>query len=131
MTQPRQIETSFIGGGNMARSLVGGLLARGASPSSIHVAEPFAPLREALAQDFSVDVHADNADAARRGAAWVFATKPQVLRGVAEALAPIAQQYRPLIISIAAGISSTQLERWLGGNLAVVRAMLDRLAGRQ
>lgn len=123
MTQPGQIETSFIGGGNMARSLVGGLLARGSAPASIHVAEPHAPLREALARDFSVDVHAGNADAARRGAVWVFATKPQVLRGVAEELAPLAQQQQPLVISIAAGVSSTQLERWLGGNLAVVRAM--------
>lgn len=121
--QPLQIETTFIGGGNMARSLVGGLLARGGAPGSIHVSEPFAPLREALARDFSIDVHADNADAARRGAVWVFATKPQVLRGVAESLAPIAQAQRPLVISIAAGVTSTQLERWLGGNLPVVRAM--------
>lgn len=121
--QPLQIETTFIGGGNMARSLVGGLLARGSAPGSIHVSEPFAPLREALARDFSIDVHADNADAARRGAVWVFATKPQVLRGVAESLAPIAQAQRPLVISIAAGVTSTQLERWLGGNLPVVRAM--------
>lgn len=123
MTQPQQIQISFIGGGNMARSLVGGLLARGSAPASIHVAEPHAPLREALARDFSVDVHAGNDDAAKAGAVWVFATKPQVLRSVAEALAPIAQQARPLVISIAAGITSTQLERWLGGNLAVVRAM--------
>ena len=114
----RQMQITFIGGGNMARSLVGGLIARGSAPASIHVAEPFAPLREALARDFSVDVHAHNADAAERGAVWVFATKPQVLRSVAEALAPIAQRARPLVISIAAGISSTQLERWLGGNLA-------------
>lgn len=121
--QPLQIETTFIGGGNMARSLVGGLLARGSAPGSIHVSEPFAPLREALARDFSIDVHADNADAARSGAVWVFATKPQVLRGVAESLAPIAQAQRPLVISIAAGVTSTQLERWLGGNLPVVRAM--------
>lgn len=123
MTQPLQVEITFIGGGNMARSLVGGLLARGSAPACIHVAEPHAPLRDALARDFSVDVHADNADAALRSAVWVFATKPQVLRGVAEALAPIAQLQRPLVISIAAGVSSTQLERWLGGDLAVVRAM--------
>ena len=123
MTQPQHLPIRFIGGGNMARSLVGGLLARGSAPASIHVAEPHRPLREALARDFSVDVHAGNDDAAKAGAVWVFATKPQVLRSVAEALAPIAQQARPLVISIAAGITSTQLERWLGGNLAVVRAM--------
>ena len=123
MTQPLQVEITFIGGGNMARSLVGGLLARGSAPACIHVAEPHLPLRDALARDFCVDVHADNADAARRGSVWVFATKPQVLRSVAEALAPLAQTQRPLVISIAAGVSSTQLERWLGGDLAVVRAM--------
>lgn len=123
MTQPLQVEITFIGGGNMARSLVGGLLARGSAPACIHVAEPHLPLRDALARDFCVAVHADNADAARRGSVWVFATKPQVLRSVAEALAPLAQTQRPLVISIAAGVSSTQLERWLGGDLAVVRAM--------
>ena len=123
MTQPLQVEITFIGGGNMARSLVGGLLARGSAPACIHVAEPHLPLRDSLARDFCVAVHADNADAARRGSVWVFATKPQVLRSVAEALAPLAQTQRPLVISIAAGVSSTQLERWLGGDLAVVRAM--------
>jgi pyrroline-5-carboxylate reductase len=113
----------FIGGGNMARSLIGGLVARGHAAASLHVAEPFAELRDALARDFGVAVHADNAAAATQAAVWVFAVKPQVLRGVAEALAPIAQRTRPLVISIAAGITGVQLERWLGGGLAVVRAM--------
>ena len=114
---------AFIGGGNMARSLVGGLVANGRPVSTIHVAEPHAPLREALARDFSVHTHERNADAASQSDVWVFAVKPQVMRQVAEALAPIAQARRPLIISIAAGITSVQLERWLGGALAVVRAM--------
>ena len=113
----------FIGGGNMARSLIGGLVARGHAASGIHVAEPHAPLREALARDFGVAVHADNAEAAAQASIWVFAVKPQVMRGVAEALAPIAQRTRPLVISIAAGITGVQLERWLGGDLAIVRAM--------
>ena len=123
MTADPAPHISFIGGGNMARSLVGGLIARGHPAASIHVAEPYQPLREALARDFSVAVHADNTDAAAAGAVWVFATKPQVVRDVAEALAPLAQQRQPLVVSIAAGVSSAQLERWLGGNLAVVRAM--------
>lgn len=114
---------TFIGGGNMARSLIAGLTARGRSGSTIHVAEPHAPFREALAREFSVHVHADNRDAARLGATWVFAVKPQVMRAVAEALAETAQRQRPLLISIAAGITSQQLERWLGGTLPVVRTM--------
>lgn len=114
---------TFIGGGNMARSLIGGLVARGHDATAIHVAEPYAELREALVRDFGVDAQADNAVAAGHGAIWVFAVKPQVMKSVCEALAPLAQAQRPLVVSIAAGITSAQLSRWLGGDVAVVRTM--------
>ena len=114
---------AFIGGGNMARSLVGGLLARGRAPASIRIAEPVAALRDALQADFGVAVFADGAQAIEGAATWVLATKPQVLRGVCEALAAQAQAQRPLVVSIAAGITAVQLERWLGGDIAVVRSM--------
>lgn len=114
---------AFIGGGNMARSLIGGLVAQGIPANCIHVAEPNASLREALARDFSVIVHAANDLAARAAATWLFAVKPQVMRAVAEALADTAQAQSPLVVSIAAGITTTQLDRWLGGGQAVVRAM--------
>lgn len=113
----------FIGGGNMARSLVGGLLARGQSAASIHVAEPHLQLREQLARDFGVCTYAENAEAAEHAAFWVFAVKPQVMKTVCEGLAMLAHGKQPLIVSIAAGITSAQLERWLGGKLAVVRTM--------
>ncbi len=113
----------FIGGGNMARSLIGGLVARGQAADGIHVAEPYSELREALARDFGVNTQADNAIAAAQGAIWVFAVKPQVMKAVCAALAPLAQARRPLVVSIAAGITSSQLSRWLGGSIAVVRAM--------
>jgi pyrroline-5-carboxylate reductase len=114
---------AFIGGGNMARSLVGGLVARGTPAAAIRVAEPVDALRDGLAKDFGVAVFADNADAVAGAATWVLAVKPQVLRTVCEALAPIAQSARPLIVSIAAGITTQQLDRWLGGGLPVVRTM--------
>jgi pyrroline-5-carboxylate reductase len=114
---------AFIGGGNMARSLIGGLVARGVPASSIRVAEPVAELRGSLTRDFGVHVFADNATAAANATTWVLAVKPQVMRAVCEALAPAAQATRPLVVSIAAGITAAQLERWLGGNLAVVRTM--------
>lgn len=120
---PRADAITFIGGGNMARSLIGGLVSRGQDPSSIHVAEPHGEFREALARDFSVQVHADNASAAALGATWVLAVKPQVMRAVAQELAALAQRQQPLLVSIAAGITSSQLERWMGGHLAVVRTM--------
>ena len=114
---------AFIGGGNMARSLIGGLVAGGADPASIRVAEPVAGSREALARDFGVAVHAHNAQAADGAATWVLAVKPQVMRPVCQALAALARRQRPLVVSIAAGITSVQLGRWLGGDAAVVCAM--------
>jgi pyrroline-5-carboxylate reductase len=115
---------AFVGGGNMARSLIGGLAARGMRGASIRVAEPVDALRDALARDFGAAVFADGADAVAGGArTWVLAVKPQVMRAVCEALAPQAQATRPLVVSIAAGITAAQLERWLGGGVAVVRCM--------
>ena len=114
---------AFIGGGNMARSLVGGLVARGHDPRTIRVAEPVDALRDALAKDFGVTVCADGADAVRGASTWVLGVKPQVMRGVCEALAPQAQAARPLIVSVAAGITTTQIDRWLGDGLPIVRTM--------
>ncbi|MCR6497050.1 pyrroline-5-carboxylate reductase [Thermomonas sp. S9] len=114
---------AFIGGGNMARSLIGGLVARGHAPAAIRVAEPVAALREALQADFGVTACEHGAQAVAGARTWVLAVKPQVMRAVCEALAPQAQAQRPLVVSIAAGITTTQLERWLGGALPVVRAM--------
>jgi pyrroline-5-carboxylate reductase len=114
---------AFIGGGNMARSLIGGLVARGTPARAIRVAEPMAELREALHRDFNVAATAGNAEAVAGASTWVLAVKPQVLRGVCEALAPVAQAARPLVVSIAAGITAAQIDRWLGGDTAVVRCM--------
>ena len=114
---------AFIGGGNMARSLIGGLIARGTVASDIRVSEPVEALRDALARDFGVGVGADNTAAASGAGLWLLAVKPQVMRAVCEALAPMAQAERPLVVSIAAGITGAQLQRWLGGGVAVVRAM--------
>ncbi len=115
---------AFIGGGNMARSLIGGLLGAGGDAASIRVAEPVAALRDALQADFDVQVFDDAVTAATDAqAAWVLAVKPQVMRQVCESLAELTQRQRPLVVSIAAGITSAQIERWLGGDVAVVRCM--------
>ncbi|RPE80997.1 pyrroline-5-carboxylate reductase [Vulcaniibacterium tengchongense] len=114
---------AFVGGGNMARSLVGGLVARGLDGARINVAEPVAALREALARDFGVRGFATATEAAQDASLWVLAVKPQVMRAVCAELAPLAQARQPLAISIAAGITAAQLERWLGAALPLVRAM--------
>jgi len=114
---------AFIGGGNMARSLIGGLCAAEIAPSTIQVADPEPERRAGLARDFGVTVFAEATEAVAGAETWVFALKPQVMREVCEALAKAAQRARPLVVSIAAGITSTQLEQWLGGGLAIVRSM--------
>jgi len=114
---------AFIGGGNMARSLIGGLMARDLDPGSIRVAEPVAELRDGLHRDFGVRVFESAGEAAAGAASWLLAVKPQVMRTVCADLAGLAQAQSPLVLSIAAGITAEQLDRWLGGGIAVVRAM--------
>jgi pyrroline-5-carboxylate reductase len=107
----------------MARALISGLLRGGMAAADLRVAEPRAEARMELAQRFGIDTHADNAAAARGAALWVLAVKPQVLREVCTALAGLAQAEHPVVLSIAAGIRSAQIARWLGGGIAIVRAM--------
>ncbi|HEY6940779.1 pyrroline-5-carboxylate reductase [Dokdonella sp.] len=114
---------TFIGGGNMARSLVGALVRGGTPASVIAVAEPNEELRAALARDFGVAVH-DHARAAIEGAGvLVLAVKPQVLKDVCAEIAPRVAATRPLVISIAAGIRIEQLAAWLGAGVPIVRSM--------
>ena len=114
---------AFIGGGNMARSLIAGLLRQGVDVARIRVADPNATIRQALTADFGVQTFADTAEAVDGAGTWLLAVKPQVICAVCQTLAPRAQTAAPLVISIAAGITSVQLQRWLGGACAVVRAM--------
>ena len=123
MSSNSNIRITFIGGGNMARSLIGGLIQKGLPADKIKVSEPVAVLAESLAKDFSVATFADNNEAATDSNIWVFAVKPQVMKSVCQQLSALAQTNKPLIISIAAGITSEQLDAWLGGNMPVVRIM--------
>ena len=116
-------QIAFIGGGNMARSLIGGLIGRGTPPGDIRVVAPSLSTREALQRDFGVATFESAAEAVRGTDVWMFAVKPQVMPGVCGELAEAARATRPLAVSVAAGITTAQMERWLGGEAAVVRAM--------
>jgi pyrroline-5-carboxylate reductase len=113
---------AFIGGGNMARSLIGGLLNTGAAASSIRVAEPQAQAREALGREFGVATFAENRLAAADAEVLLLAVKPQVMPALQAELRDVLQRQRPLLISIAAGVRLDQLERWFGA-LPIVRCM--------
>ncbi len=114
---------AFIGGGNMAASLIGGLIADGYAAGNIWVSDPDASTLAALRGRFFVHTTQSNLEAAQHSAVWLLAVKPQTLRYVATELAPRALQARPLVITIAAGVHIADLDRWLGGGQAIVRAM--------
>jgi len=119
----KKTRLAFIGAGNMARSLVGGLIADGWDPASISVADPDKEQLSALASRFRVHTDTDNHKVTEHAEVVVLAVKPQVIRDVASDLAASIQRQQPLVISIAAGIRATDLQRWLGGNCALVRCM--------
>lgn len=114
---------SFIGGGNMARSLIGGLIADGRSAATITVSDSNDAQLLALQQQFQVNTTLSNREAAANADILILAVKPQVMRAVCTELQEAVQRTKPLIVSIAAGIREQEIDRWLGGNLAIVRAM--------
>jgi len=114
---------AFIGGGNMASSLIGGLLNRGWSREGLVAADPSAEARERIAGEFRIRVSGDNAEAARGADVVVLAVKPQVMADVARGLADTLAESRPLVISIAAGVPTAALAGWLGSGTALVRVM--------
>ena len=113
-------KVSFIGGGNMAAAIIGGLIASGAQPTDIEVVEINADARAQLGARFGVVTHTDMSQA-RLHALIVLAVKPQTLPGVAAALA--SRLDGQLVVSIAAGVRVADLARWLGGHERIVRAM--------
>jgi len=114
---------AFIGGGNMATSLVGGLIANGSAPDTIWVADPDTAKLEALQARFEGRPSADNLTVVRRADTLLFAVKPQVMGAVVRGVAEVVRERQPLVISIAAGVREPAISHWLGYDAAVVRAM--------
>ncbi len=114
---------TFIGGGNMATSLIGGLIANHYPANHITVAEPDAEKLKLQQEKFQVNISGDNNQAVATTDVVVLAVKPQILQKVCRDISASVQAKKPLIISIAAGIRSTDINRWLGNNNALVRCM--------
>jgi pyrroline-5-carboxylate reductase len=114
---------AFIGAGNMARSLIGGLVGDGWDPACISVSDPDVEQLSALSSRFQVYTDTNNHTVAENAEVVVLSVKPQVIRNVGLDLAELIQKQQPLLISIAAGIRATDLQRWVGGSCALVRCM--------
>lgn len=120
MTHPT---IGFIGAGNMAASLIGGLIAKGFDPGRLFASDPNTEALQALAQRCGITACADNLAVVESADVLVLAVKPQVMASVLTDMAAAVQVRQPLVISIAAGISIANLCKWLGGDMAVVRCM--------
>jgi len=118
---------AFIGGGNMALALIGGLTRRGFPGERIVVADPVAEALRFLQAEYGIRPAADNGHAVLNAQVVILAVKPQYLQAAAAQIAPHLPA-AALIISIAAGIPHTALTRWLGSGNAVIRTMPNRPA---
>jgi pyrroline-5-carboxylate reductase len=113
----------FIGGGNMASSLISGLIASGHSPQHLWVSDINPDTLKALAENLNVNTSASNDAVINEVDVIVLAVKPQILSSVAKSAAALIQQKKSLVVSIAAGISQHSLSQWLGADTAIVRCM--------
>jgi len=125
----RKSTIAFIGGGNMARAIAGGLIRSGVEPGHVFIAEPRSEQRRKLRGEFPRStISEDNDDIAGSAETLVLAVKPQILRQVCERLRDVVQHRKPLVISIAAGARVDDIESWLGGDLEIVRVMPNQPA---
>ncbi len=113
----------FIGGGNMAQAIIGGLVAQGYPTANIWVSDPSQDQLDRLQQQWPVQTSTDNNQVATAVEVLLLAVKPQVMKLVAEPLQAAISASKPVVISIAAGIPVASLERWLGLQTAIVRCM--------
>ena len=115
----------FIGGGNMTRAIATGLIESHYPPDDLLIAEPAIEQRAVLDRDLpGVVIEESNVDVAARAGALVLAVKPQVMHEVVQDIAPGIAAGRPLVVSIAAGITEPTLRHWLGDYIQI-RSVVD------
>jgi len=120
MNSTHQPRLAFIGGGNMASAIIGGLLRQGTAPSHIQIVEPFAEARERLLSSYGIRAEESASPLLNKADLVIWAIKPQVFKEVA--LQTRAHCAHALHLSVAAGIRSDSLAQWLGSE-RIVRAM--------
>jgi pyrroline-5-carboxylate reductase len=116
------MKIAFIGGGNMAAALIGGLIRKGVPAGNLYAIDPNEDARKRTADQFGVNTGAAADGALAAYDAVLIAVKPQIAKAVAEGLAPHLGAHQ-VVISIMAGIRIEDLSRWLGGHARVVRTM--------
>lgn len=118
-----QPKVAFIGAGNMGGAILRGLIKQGYPAASLMATGRDLESLELLAKETGVTITRDNQQAVAWADMLVLGVKPQVMQEVCLSLAELAQEKKPLILSIAAGLTSDLILEWLGGNLPLVRSM--------
>ncbi|MEH6811816.1 MAG: pyrroline-5-carboxylate reductase [Motiliproteus sp.] len=113
----------FIGAGNMASAIIGGLLAKGYPAAKIWASDPSPEKLQQMSAEWGIQTSTENQQVAADAEVLILAVKPQVLGEVAKGLQASVSANNPLVVSIAAGVMVDSLERWLGDNTAIVRCM--------
>jgi pyrroline-5-carboxylate reductase len=115
------MKITFLGGGNMANALIGGMLKQGFAAADIHVIDPGAEARAKLTEAYAVNCYASAAEAPSAPDVLLLAVKPQQMK---DAVAPLLERLgNAVVVSIAAGLDMAALSRWLGGHRKIVRCM--------
>lgn len=123
MKNIQDLRIRFVGAGNMAASLIGGLIAKGLTASQITASDPGANQRDHIEQQFQVQTYGDNNAHFGMPDVVVVAVKPQIMNQVLSDVKSSLAGVNPLIISVAAGITTSQMSLWTNPNHAIVRAM--------
>ena len=114
---------AFIGAGNMASAIMGGLIENGFQANNIWACDPSEEKLAELSQDLGVQTTTNNAEAVAKADTVILAVKPQIMEAVLTPLQSTINEKQPLIISVAAGINLQSLASWVGGQPAIVRCM--------
>lgn len=114
---------AFLGAGNMCGSIIGGLIAEGYRPEQITATRRSEERLQAIKEELGVQTSTDNIAAVANHDVIILGVKPQMMKELCDQIKDQVQQSKPLVISVAAGLTTETLDRWLGGNVAVVRTM--------
>ncbi len=114
---------AFIGSGNIASSMIGGLIANGVKPQQLIAADPDRTQQQLIAEKYGIRVLDINYDAAKKADVIIFAVKPQQMQKVVKEISENINVENKLILSVAAGIKLQSIENWLGQSSSVVRVM--------
>ena len=123
MKKLSNLKVRFVGAGNMATSLIGGLINRGFLPSQITASDPGGHQRQVVTEKFGVKTFGDNNEHFGIPDVVVLAVKPQIMKQVALDVAESVIETGALVISIAAGIKVEHLEQWISKDIPIVRSM--------